>query len=80
MCDSDAAPMPRDVLLHRPSVRLTGPLLMGCPCGGTMAVADAAEPLVCPVCNQRWQVRLDLTEVTPRPTAPEPLLPDPAPA
>ena len=49
--------------IRRPLVRLSGPALLRCPCGGVIVVADAAEPLVCRDCGAHWRLRFDLTEV-----------------
>jgi len=53
--------------VRRPFARFTGSLLLRCPCGGTIAVADAADPLVCPECRRRWRVRAELIQETPAP-------------
>jgi hypothetical protein len=68
--------MPPDPI-RRPAARLAGPLLLRCPCGGTIAVAEATDPLVCPVCTRRWQLQLELVEEPPRPAAPDPSSPEP---
>ena len=49
--------------IRRPLVRLSGPALLRCPCGGVIVVADAAEPLICRDCGAHWRLRFDLTEV-----------------
>jgi hypothetical protein len=63
--------------IRRPSARFTGPLLLRCPCGGTIAVAEATDPLVCPECHQRWRLRVELIEEMPRPERPDSVPPDP---
>jgi hypothetical protein len=39
-------------------------------------VAEATDPIVCPLCWRRWQLQVELVEEFPSPDAPDPSLPE----